>query len=448
MADLVLEYEPRVQFIPFHQRSQRWACMVVHRRAGKTVACVNDLIAKAIYTNKKQARYAYIAPFYRQAKDVAWQYLKEFAKPIISKIRESELRVELINGSWITLYGADNPDALRGLYLDGVIIDEFGDTRPQLWGTVILPTLVDRGGWAVFIGTPKGKNEFYRINHRAMKEEGWYHLLMRASQSKIVGEAELEEMRAQMSEEQYEQEMECSFDAALPGTYYAKHIATAEAEGRYTPLEYVPEQPVYVAGDIGRRDTTALIFWQERPDGIAIIDFEENSGQDVDFYIEMLDSKGYSYEEIWLPHDSKAKTLATKRSTLEQFIDYFGTKVVKLGPKLAIQDGIEAVRKVLPRVWFNSQCPRMEAFMDALRSYKRVYNEMKRTFMDAPDHDWASNPADGMRYAALVMMRGQNFAEKITPTHIITPDSPNYHFTLKQLFDDNERPTNWNTHRI
>ena len=186
MANIEIDYDPRTHFIPFHQRDQRWSCLVVHRRGGKTVACVNDLGARAIYTPKSDARYAYLAPFYRQAKDVAWVYLKTYLKPVIKRIRESELRVELMNGSWITLYGADNPDALRGIYLDGVVLDEFGDCRPSLWGQVILPTLVDRKGWAVFIGTPKGKNHFYHIYRRSQSEEGWYNLTLKSSDSGLI----------------------------------------------------------------------------------------------------------------------------------------------------------------------------------------------------------------------------------------------------------------------
>jgi hypothetical protein len=203
--ELALTYEPRDQFMPLHERTARWACLVVHRRGGKTVACINELITRAVYTQKKDARYAYIAPFYRQAKDVAWVYLKNYGKGVIVKIRESELRVELFNGAWITLYGADNPDALRGLYLDGVVLDEYGDCRPSLWGQVILPTLIDRKGWAIFIGTPKGKNHFYEINERSKTEKGWYHLTLKASESGIVADSELIEMQAQMAPEEYEQ---------------------------------------------------------------------------------------------------------------------------------------------------------------------------------------------------------------------------------------------------
>lgn len=447
--EIRIEYDPREQFIPFHQRTTRWGCMVVHRRAGKTVACVNDLGAKALYTTKKDGRFGYIAPFYRQAKDVAWGYLKSFLAPAINRIRESELRVELINGAWITLYGADNPDALRGLYFDGVILDEFGDCRPSLWGQVILPTLVDRRGWAVFIGTPKGKNEFYRIYQRSRKErDRWYSLLLPASQSGLIAEEELDEVKLQMSEEQYEQEMECSFDAALPGTYYAKHIQMAEAEGRVHPIAYNAERKVSVGADLGRKDSTALWFYQEYPDGILILDFEEGQGEDAEYYIDLLIGKGYDYEDIWLPHDAKAKTLSTRRSTLEQLHD--AKLPVRLAPKLDLQDGIEAVRHILPSCHFNSDCPRMEQGLDALRSYKRKFNEAAKVFLNNPDHDWASHPADGFRTLALCVKRGKNLmkVKKRPDPEIALPGTPTYNFTLDNLFRENERPRNWNKLRI
>ena len=210
-------YEPRDQFKALHGRQERWACMVCHRRAGKTVSAVNELVIRAMHTKKKNARFAYVAPYYRQAKDVAWTYLKEACGDFAVRIREAVLRVELPNGAWITLYGADNPDALRGLYLDGIVLDEYGDSRPSLWGQVVLPTLADRKGWALFIGTPKGKNHFHQIYERSKKEKGWFSLTLKASVSGILDPDELLIMKAQMSDEEWEQEMECNFSAATLG---------------------------------------------------------------------------------------------------------------------------------------------------------------------------------------------------------------------------------------
>lgn len=206
-GDINVYYEPREQFLDFHSRVQRWACIVFHRRGGKTVACVNDIHTRALYTQKKNARYAYIAPFYRQAKDVAWMYLKEATKDSAVKIKESELSVELFNGAKISLYGADNPDALRGIYLDGVVLDEFGDCRPSLWAEVILPTLTDRKGWAIFIGTPKGKNHFYEIREMARKNsDEWFYLSMGAEESGILPKKELGMLKGLMTDDQYAQE--------------------------------------------------------------------------------------------------------------------------------------------------------------------------------------------------------------------------------------------------
>jgi phage terminase large subunit-like protein len=158
-----LKYRPRSVFEDFHNRKQRWSIIVAHRRCGKTVACINDLIVRALLENKKHGQYAYICPYYAQSKAVAWQYLERFAQPVLSKSNQSELWVELINGARIRLYGADNPDSLRGLYLDGAVLDEFADMKPRLFGEIIRPLLTDRQGWATFIGTPKGHNAFYDI---------------------------------------------------------------------------------------------------------------------------------------------------------------------------------------------------------------------------------------------------------------------------------------------
>lgn len=399
-----IDYEPREQFVEFHARGERWASLVVHRRGGKTVACINEAIARAAYTQKKNARYAYIAPFYRQAKDVAWVYLKDSAQGLIKgKPKESELRVELFNGAQITLYGADNPDALRGLYLDGVILDEYGDCRPSLWGQVILPTLVDRKGWAVFIGTPKGKNHFYEIHQRAKVEKNWYSMTLPASKSGLIGEEELAEMKSQMSEDSYKQEMECDFDAAVQGTFYAHMIMELEHAGQIAPgaAKFDPRQEVCVSADLGYSDSTAFWFWQPRPDGYAIIDHYEAQGKKLPHYLEMLDKKPYKYDKIYLPHDAKVETLSTQRSTVEQVIDHFKgeTTTIELVPKLAVQHGIDATRLILPNCYFN-QVTCFEG-IEALRAYRRTYDEVKKCFADKPFHDWSSDSADAFRYMAV-----------------------------------------------
>ena len=453
-----LEYTSRPQFAPLHQRNNRWACIVAHRRAGKTVACVNELIIRALYTKKPNPRYAYIAPFYSQAKDVAWTYLKQFAAPFIqhqSDIRESDLSVTLINGARIRLYGADNPDALRGIYLDGVILDEFGDCRPSLWAEVILPTLADRKGWAIFIGTPKGKNHFYDIYQRSIQEPNWFSLTLKANDTGILDQEEIQELKGQMSEDQFAQEFECDFTAAVLGTYYANIIADLEKRDQIASNAptYDPEFPVSAVCDLGYKDSTAIWFFQHRPDGIAIIDYEEHHTKKLVWYMDLLDAKPYQYDKIWLPHDARAKTLQTGRSTVEQFLDppqfdaddnplpHTRDKYpVDIAPNLKVQQGIDAVRLVLPHCHFNQSST--YAGIEALRAYRRKYDEILKQFSKTPLHDWASDGADAFRYLALVVrdhLPLQRAPATTTPTRIVKP--PEYR--LDDLFADRENASNF-----
>jgi hypothetical protein len=313
---------------------------------------------------------------------------------------ESSLTVELVNGAKISLFGADNPDALRGLYFDGVVIDEYGDTRPSLWGSVIRPTLADRKGWAVFIGTIKGKNHFWDIWQEATvgHPNDWLAMDLKASETGILPSEELEEMRATMSESEYLREMENDWCADVLGTYYNALINLIASKGQVGSVPYEPDFPVEVASDLGYTDSSAYWFWQYRPDGIAFIDYEEAHSQSLDYYFDLLRYKGYKYSTIWLPHDARAKSLQTGRSTVEQFMhEKFP---VRITPNLGIQHGIDAARLVLPLCWFDGE--KCRDGLEALRAYRRQYDEVRKVFSDSPYHDWASNGADAFRYASLV----------------------------------------------
>lgn len=407
-----IAYKPRKAFRGFHARSTRFACMVCHRRAGKTVASINEVIARAIYCKKKRPRYAYIAPLLKQGKKIAWEYLKEYTAGLEKKKpSESELSIVLRhNNAEIGIYGADNPDSIRGQYFDGVVLDEYGDMSPSVWGKVVFPTLSDRKGWAVFIGTFKGKNHFYRIFRRsqgldltggedaAYFKRNWFNLLLKASKSGILDDDELRIARSEMDEEEFAQEYECDPNAVVKGTYYAKILAGLESSGQiYADVEYDPDQPVEVVFDLGFTDSTAAWFWQKRPGGIAIIDYLEADSQPLSYYFTELFGRPYQYSTVWLPHDARAKSLQTGRSTVEQFLGEGFP--VRIAPKLDIQHGIDAARKILPQCYFNAKC---ENGIESLRHYKREYNEDKKNFSDKPLHDWSSHGADSFRYLALV----------------------------------------------
>jgi len=394
-------YAPRQPFIDFHNRAERWAVLVCHRRAGKTVACVAELVLSALFCTKPDGRYAYVCPQFNQAKDVAWMYIKRLTADIPNiQYNESELRADLPNGARIRLYGADNPDRLRGLYLDGVILDEFADMRSSVWGEVIRPMLADRKGWAVFIGTPKGHNDFYRSWLYAKQAADWFALMLKASNSGLIEAEELKDARRGMTEDQYEQEFECSFEAAIAGAYYAKDIV----EAQITDVPYDPELPVFTAWDIGYSDDTAIWFYQVTRGEIHVIDFYSANGYGVEHYASLLDGKGYAYAKLgpkpflWLPHDARAKTFASGgKSTQEQFNALGYTS--RITPELSLQDGVQALRMALPRMWFDAE--KCKDGIEALKLYRREWDSDKKVFRDRPLHDWTSHAADAARYMAL-----------------------------------------------
>ena len=393
-------YEARRQFAPFHKRTQRFASIVAHRRAGKTVACINDLIDSALVCAKPEPRFAYVAPFYAQAKDVAWSYLKRFTSPIPgTTANESELRVDLPNGGRIRLYGADNYDRMRGGYLDGVVLDEYADMDPRAWSEVIGPMLADRKGWAAFIGTPKGRNAFCEVHERALTDPEWFALMLKASETGLIDADELSRWRREMTEEQYAQEFECSFQAALLGAYYGKEMSRAEADKRICGVPYDPAALVHTAWDLGIDDSTAIWFAQVVGKEVHIIDYYEASGEALQHYAGLLNSKPYSYGDHWFPHDAEAKELGTGKTRTETLASLgVKAKIVKMQ---AVEDGINAVRMLLPKCWFEAE--KCKRGLEALRQYQREFDEKLKTFRSRPRHDWASHAADAFRYLSLAL---------------------------------------------
>jgi phage terminase large subunit len=409
---VTIPYTPRGQFRDFHNRSERWACIVAHRRAGKTVACINELIKAALLCRKPEPRFAYVAPFYAQAKDVAWAYLKRFAAPIPGvETNESELRVDFPNGGRVRLYGADNYDRLRGLYLDGVVLDEPADMDPRAWPEVIRPALADRQGWATFIGTPKGRNGFWEIWERAGGDPSWYRAMLRASETGLVAQSELDDLRKALTPEQYEQELECSFEAAILGAYYGKEIADAERAGRVTDVPYDPALQVYTSWDLGIGDSTAIWFFQVAHDGVRWIDHYENHGQPLGHYASVLAAKPYAYADDWVPHDAKVRELGTGRTRVETLKE-LGRKP-KLVPDHRIEDGINAARIGFPRFWFDQT--KCKLALEALRQYRTDYDEKLKVFKNTPKHDWTSHAADAFRYGAMAWRELVPHVEKPQP---------------------------------
>jgi len=353
--------------------------------------------------DKEDGRYAYVAPYYAQSKTIAWDYLVKFSRPVLAKANQSELWVELVNGARIRLFGADNPDALRGLYLDGVVLDEYADMKPSIFGAVLRPLLSDRKGWATFIGTPKGHNSFWEVYSNATQDPSWYVKVLRASQTGLLDKAELEDAAKTMTQDQYLQEFECDFESAILGAYYGKEMRQLTDQGRITEVEYDPLFPVHTAWDLGYSDDTAIWWYQVVHGEIRLLDYHSSNGQPVAFYAGIIQSReeerGYVYGTHWLPHDARAKTLSSNRSVIEQLGDKIPLKTIKITPNLKLQDGIQASRLALTRAWFDHKCT---DGIECLRQYQREYDEDKKVFRDKPRHDWTSHGADAFRYLAIV----------------------------------------------
>lgn len=410
---IVIPYSPREQFRGFHNRTHRWACLVAHRRAGKTVACINELIKRAITDGKDRGRYAYIAPFYGQAKQVAWEYLKHFAAPIMAEEpRESELSVRILNDATIRLYGADNPNTLRGMYFDGVVMDEYADMKPSVWSEVIRPALTDRKGWAIFIGTPKGKNAFWEIWDHSSKAQDWFAVMLKASKTKIIADDELQAARSSMTEDQYNQEFECSFEAAIHGAVYGLPMRVALEAGRIGAVPYDPAIPVHTAWDLGFDDSTAIWFWQITHGEIRLIDYYENNGHGIGHYCDLIKTKPYAYERHWVPHDAAHELMAAGgRSIVNQAWDV-GVKMSVI-PSTSQQNSIEASRKTIERCWFDAV--KCQPGIEALRQYQFEFDEDKKVFKSKPRHDWSSHGADAFEIIGQVWQNPANEKPKPQP---------------------------------
>lgn len=404
---IIIPYKPREIFRTYHQSNKRFSLTVAHRRAGKTVARVNKLIRKAVECERVNPRFGYLAPFYVQAKDIAWLYLKHYCASLIEmggKVNESELSITLPhNNALIKLYGAENAERMRGVYWDGIVVDEGQGIRKTVLTQVILPALADRQGWLDVSGTPKGwENLLGELYKLAKDNPEWFLQMLRASETNIIPAEELSRQRQLMSDNEYDQEFECSFDAAIVGAVYGQWIADADKEDRITDrVQYDPAYPVYTAWDLGYDDATAIWFYQVGLNEIFIIDYYEWNGEGIGHYCEYLKKKGYRYYDFhYVPHDAANKVMAAGgRSIVEQARDDYQTKMMVI-PSTSQQNGIEAARKTLPKCWFNAT--NCEKGLEALRNYHFKFNEDLKIFSSAPSHDWSSHAAKAFEIIARV----------------------------------------------
>jgi len=408
-------YVPREGQKDLHRMLKRFNVIICHRRWGKTVFAINEMLDQGLRlytsrgkTDRPRPRYAYIAPTYGQAKKIAWDYCKSFTADLPGvSVNEAELRIDIslfgdpTNTLRFQLLGAENPASLKGIYLDGVILDEFGEMLPRVWTEAIRPTLSDRIGWGIFIGTPKGRNHFYDIHDYAKSAENWFTKIYRASDTGVINPEELAEAKRIMPEEEFNQEYECSFEGSTIGSYYGDLMRQVRATNRICNVPYDLAVPVHTAWDLGVGDEMVIWFYQRVFKEIHIIDYWEKPDNDgLPQAIKLIQSKGYLYGTHFWPHDGGAREFTTGK-TRQETAEALGLRPLVIAARMPIEEGIDAVRRLLPRCWFDEE--KTQRGRVCLEEYKKKFDDKLGTFLPKPVHDQYSHGADGFRTLAMTL---------------------------------------------
>ena len=397
---ITIPYKPRPQQALVHKEldNYRYAVLCCHRRFGKTVMVLNHLIKAALTNKNHNPRLAYIAPTYKQAKSIAWDYLKFYTKSIPgTRWNESELRCDFVNGARITLLSSENFESIRGIYLDMVAIDETANVSQGLIDEVITPALSDRRGKMFLIGTPKGMNNiFYDYYLKSQSDDKWFSYKAKASDTNIIEKEELDAALAVMGDAKYEQEFECSFVGNIQGSIYGDLIDDLDDAKRIGSVPYDPAHLVHTAWDLGYTDACSIIFFQQISHNIHIIDYYENEKEALPHYAEVLKEKEYIYGNHYAPHDVE-QTDFSSGYTRREVANNYGIRF-RVSPRIPLEDGIHAVKMILPRCKINSD--NCSDLLIALRHYHRKYNDKERVYKIKPVHDFSSHPMDALRCLA------------------------------------------------
>jgi hypothetical protein len=360
--------------------------------------------------------YGHVMPLRNQAKLTIWNALKYYAGPAPGvQFNEADLMVRYPNGNKLQLFGADNPDALRGPGFSGLSFDEYSQHPPNLFGEVLSKSLADHLGYAIFAGTIKGKDQLFRMHERAKSNPEWFTTWQDADASVATeDDATIVLLRQAMTDDrglietglmtqaEYDQEWFLSAEAAIKGAWFGAEMAAAQQAGRVTTGPYDPALPVDTDWDLGVDDSTSIWFSQSSRSGdIRLIDYYEASGEGLSHYVNMLHEKRsarkYVYGQHWAPHDIQVRELGTGKTRRETAAS-LGIKF-EIVPRHELADGMNAVRLTLPKCWFDeAKCARG---LEALRQYRKQLNPRLQEFTGTPVHDWSSHAADAFRGLAV-----------------------------------------------
>lgn len=379
------------------------ALICAHRRWGKDAICINLIACQALL---KKMNVAYMLPTYNQARKVVWDSIDKqgrrvihqaFPDEIVKSMNNQEMRIELVNGSIIQLCGSDNYDSLVGTNYAFMVFSEYSLMDPQAW-ELFRPILAENGGTALFIYTPRAHNHGFKLYEMARKNPDWYCVKQTVEDTHAIPLEMIEaEREAGMDENTIQQEFYCSFDAAIKGSYYGDIINQIDTNGQIGDYPYNPSYKVSTAWDLGIGDATAIWFYQTKGTTIHIIDYYEAAGMGLDHYAKVLQDKGYIYDKHILPHDSDHQDL-TSGISRTQYLQRLGIRG-KVLPRRSVEVGISAVRFLLPRCYFNEKT--CSKGLEALKMYKKEWDEKRNDFNPKPLHDWTSHGADAFRYLAM-----------------------------------------------
>ena len=392
----------------------RRASVVWPRRHGKDDVALHYTACAA---HERVGVYWHLLPQQNQARKAIWDAIdphtgqrrrdNAFPRGLRETTREQDMMIRLKCGSTWQVVGSDNYDALVGTPPVGVVFSEWALSNPQAW-SLIRPILAENNGWAMFITTPRGRNHAHRMHEMAEKSDGWFAERLTALSTGVFSPETLEQERQEMIEERgeedgeaiFQQEYMTSFSAGLPGAYYAKLIDKAEADGRLCWVPYNPAKQVHTAWDLGRNDATAIWFVQANGGGWDVIDYYANTSVGIDHYVKTLKERDYNYGEHLLPHDAENEQLVSLTGSIKDTVEGMGLQNVRVVPRTkSVANDINEVRQLLPICRFDKE--KTEKGVDALRSYRRVWDEKLKAYRDTPLHDWASDPADAFRTFAI-----------------------------------------------
>ena len=415
-----VELEPREQFESFLFRTQRFGCVVAHRRSGKSFHAIMDMVRRA-NTFKREGppcRYALVGPTRDQIKSIGWNYLKAFSEQIPDVVfNEQDLMVTFPqNKATIRLYSGDSYERLRGGFFDGVIMDEVSDIDPQAWYSVIRPTLLDYKGWCIFTGTPKGRGFLWRMWQQSLNDPEWFSLMLRADESGIIDAKELASIQAGTPDHLFRQEMLCDFSVGKMGAIYSRLLEDARNQRRVSnDILWHREVPVFTSWDIGAPLNQRVWVWQMVGDRVVMLEslFGSHECGTPAEWVARLQAKQYNYASHFVPHDA-----ATANGGLFQgaLLTAGLQNVVAVPRQNSVWNGINLALEAFPRVYFNEEGCRDG--IDALDQYHSKSETDGITIRDIPVHDHSSHAADAFSLAFQSISHGLVVDRRAIPKRI------------------------------